>query len=63
MKQECAICHRPLMGMTLCDGTESYHPDCYKETPKGKEMERDFQEWLKNHKQGIYDHNRQGKHN
>lgn len=54
-RPKCSLCGDSLAGMTISCGMESFHPDCFKKTPKGQEVERVFQEWLKNHRNEIYE--------
>jgi hypothetical protein len=55
MKSTCALCGRPLIGMTLCEGGKSYHPDCFKETAAGRKIELTFAAFKKQAQEEGFD--------
>lgn len=55
MQKNCAICNRPLLGLTVTAGRESFHPDCFRKTAAGQKIEKEFQDWLKNNNLEKYE--------
>jgi hypothetical protein len=44
----CSYCHKVIKGITLAVGKKSYHPDCFAKTKKGKQIQKEFVNFLKN---------------